>query len=209
MLFNVDPRSLIEAGLGYFSIESDEETLAGLTGFILELNKWNRRMNLTGFKDVESMVKELMFDAFFLYGHVKASRSLLDLGSGAGVLGIPLSLLNRKMHVFSLDKSLRKIQFQRHIKRTMNLGDFEPVQGRVEDLKPLEVESLVVKAFGSTRRILELGGRHLSEGGTAFILKGKKEGREDFAGFEAIRAIPYTLPMGEKSYRLIIYRKVE
>jgi 16S rRNA (guanine527-N7)-methyltransferase len=208
MLFNVESRSLIESGLASFNITRDEEVLTALHVYILELKKWNGRMNLTGLKDTESMIKELLYDALFLHGFVKESKTLLDLGSGAGVLGIPLSILNRGMEVFSVDKSLRKIQFQRHIKRIIHLPGFVPLHGRIEEAKPLEVESLIVKAFGSIGKILEKGGPHLRKEGQAFILKGTREEDEGYSGFALQEVVPYALPMSEKEYRLFVYKRV-
>jgi 16S rRNA (guanine527-N7)-methyltransferase len=208
MLFSVESRSLIESGLASFNIIRDGKAVSALDVFILELKKWNGRMNLTGLKDTESMIRELIYDALFLHRFVKAGNTLLDLGSGAGVLGIPLSILSEEMGVFSVDKSLRKIQFQRHIKRTLHLPRFVPLHNRIEEVNPLEVESLVVKAFGSIEKILEKGGPHVRRGGRAFILKGTREQGEGYPGFELNEIVPYRLPGNEKEYRLFVYKKV-
>jgi 16S rRNA (guanine527-N7)-methyltransferase len=208
MLFNVESRSLIESGLASFNIARDEKVVSALDVYILELKKWNGRMNLTGLKDTESMIKELLYDALFLHGFVRAGKTLLDMGSGAGVLGIPLSIMSDKMEVFSVDKSLRKIQFQRHIKRTLHLPRFMPLHGRIEEVNPLEVESLVVKAFGTIGKILEKGGTHLRKEGQAFILKGTREEGEGYPGFELDEIVPYRLPGNEKDYRLFVYKRV-
>ena len=206
----VSLESPIREGLAHFNIDCDESGLKALIVFMEELGRWNRRVNLTGIRDMEQAVRELLYDAFFLKGYVKGDGSILDLGSGAGILAIPLSILHKKTDVFSVDKSLRKIQFQRHIRRVLHLERFTPVHGRAEELAPLDVDYLVAKAFGSIPEIMEKGGRHIVPGGLAMIVKGKKEGPADggMDGFVLNETIPYELPQVSRAYKLLIYKKV-
>lgn len=198
----------IREGLESFHIDYDATDFKDLLFYMEELMKWNRKMNLTGIRDMETAVRELLYDAFFLKSHTEDEPSILDLGSGAGVLAIPLAILHKKVRIFSIDKSLRKIQFQRHIKRSLNLPEFTPLHGRAEEIEPIGVDSLVVKAFGSIPEILEKGGGHIRSGGRALILKGKKEEPVDWEGFLFTDVIPYELPVIAKSYKLLIYKKV-
>ena len=198
---------IIEYGLVSFDILFNEPVLKALRLYVTELKKWNERMNLVGLKDAESIVRELLYDAFFLDNYTRESESSLDMGSGAGILAIPLKVLNEKMQVFSIDKSLKKIQFQRHIQRTLKLSSFFPVHTRVESLELLEVQNLVAKAFGSITDILIKGGGHIKKGGHAFLLRGKTQAREDVDGFDLEEIIPYALPDSIKDRTLFIYRK--
>ena len=198
----------IRDGLAYFHIAYDEKALKGLLYYMEELMRWNEKVNLTGIRDVERAVQELLYDAFFLKGHIQDDQSVLDLGSGAGVLAIPLSLIDANVDIFSMDKSLRKIQFQRHIKRMLHLDRFTPIHGRAEEIAPIGVDSLVVKAFGSIPDILEKGGIHIKPGGRALVLKGEKEKPVEHEGFFLEDTIGYELPVISKSYKLIIYKKV-
>ena len=198
---------IIEHGLASFDIPFNEPVLRALHLYVTELKKWNERMNLVGLKDAESIVRELLYDAFFLDNYTREHESTLDMGSGAGILAIPLKILNEKMQVFSIDKSLKKIQFQRHIQRTLKLSSFIPVHTRVESLELLEDQSLVAKAFGSITDILIKGGGHIKKGGHAFLLRGKTQAREDIDGFVLEDVIPYTLPDSIKDRTLFIYRK--
>jgi 16S rRNA (guanine527-N7)-methyltransferase len=199
---------IIEQGLASFDIPFNEPVLRALHLYVTELKKWNERMNLVGLKDAESIIRELLYDAYFLDNYTRESESTLDMGSGAGILAIPLKILNEKMQVFSIDKSLKKIQFQRHIQRTLKLSNFFPIHGRIESLEPLDVQSLVAKAFGSIPDILTKGGRHIRKGGHAFLLRGKIQALEDIDGFVLEDVIPYTLPDSTKARTLFIYRKL-
>ncbi len=203
----MDLEKAIEEGLTSFHIAHNEEMLNGLCFYIRELKKWNDRMNLVGLKEMESVVRELLYDAFFIYGYVGESKTVLDMGSGAGIIAIPLKILRREMDVFSVDRGLKKIQFQRHIKRVMHLKGFMLIHSRIEILEGMGIDSLVVKGFGGIQEILEKGGKHVKKGGHAFIVKGKREKPVDCEGFVLQDEVPYALPLSEKGYRLFIYMK--
>jgi 16S rRNA (guanine527-N7)-methyltransferase len=198
----------IREGLAHFYIDYDETALRGLLFYMEELMRWNKKINLTGMQNMERAIQELLYDAFFLKGHIKDDQSILDLGSGAGILAIPLSIIGTNVDVYSIDKSLRKIQFQRHIKRMLHLDRFTPMHGRSEEIAPLGADSLIVKAFGSIAQILEKGGGHIRRGGRALILKGEKEKTVECKDFILEHAIPYELPVISKLYKLFIYKKV-
>jgi 16S rRNA (guanine527-N7)-methyltransferase len=199
---------LIEEGLAHFAIEGGAEVSGRLLSYAKELERWNRTINLVGLKRAERIVADLLYDAFFLHTWVTADTSLLDLGSGAGVVSVPLAILNPGKKVFSVDKSLKKTQFQRHVKRLLGLGGLEIIRGRIEDVGPLHVEALVAKAFGPASSVLGKAGRHLAPGGFAFIVKGKGEGPSEHRGFFLKKVVPYSLPESDKTYQLFIYKKV-
>jgi 16S rRNA (guanine527-N7)-methyltransferase len=204
----MEVEKIIKEGLTHFGVEYHTTNLAALLLYMEELARWNEKINLIGIRDVERAVQELLFDAFFLKGQLKNEHSVLDLGSGSGILAIPLSIMDADMNVFSVDKSLRKVQFQRHIKRVLHLQRFTPLHGRAEEMAPIGVDSLVVKAFGSIPDILEKGGGHIRSGGRALILKGKKEDAVGYEGFHLQEVLSYDLPIILKSYKLLIYKKV-
>lgn len=199
---------LIGEILGEFRIPLQPEVLAGLIGFMEELDRWNRKINLVGLKDIEQACRELLADAFFLYGYVANRRRLVDAGSGSGILAIPIALLNNDMTVYSVDSKLKKIQFQRHISRVLGLRNLLPVHGRIETVGSLGADGFVAKAFGATKEILTAAGRHLKEEGSVYVVKGRDEEGADSPGFELMEDVPYKLPSVGKTYRLLIYKKV-
>ncbi len=201
-------QGLIEEGLTFFGIGYDETTARQLLSYVEELGRWMRTMNLVGLKEGGQIVGDLVYDAFFLHTLVAGMNSLLDLGSGAGVVSIPLAVLNPDKQIFSLDKALKKIVFQRHVKRLLGLARLEIVHGRVEDIPPLGAEALIAKAFGPAPAVLVKGGRHLREGGSAFLVKGKGEEASTQVGFLLEKVERYCLPKSDKAYQLFVYKKV-
>lgn len=83
-------------GLAFFHVACDGEAVRKLSVYITELMRWNERVNLVGLKDASRVVGELLCDAFFLSGHVPPQGRMLDLGSGSGIIAIPLRSCARK-----------------------------------------------------------------------------------------------------------------
>jgi 16S rRNA (guanine527-N7)-methyltransferase len=201
-------RDFIEEGLLHLGISLDERGLENIVSYVGYLDRWNERMNLVGLKGSEAVVRRLIYDAFFLYTCIGSCHRVLEIGSGAGVVAIPLAILGRSMAIVSLEKSLKKVQFQRHVRRLLDLGNLEILHGRIEDMAPLGADLLLAKAFGSASDILAKGGRHLREGGSAMLVKGTSERPLEKEGFvlEEVRA--YRLPRGHRDYQLFVYKKV-
>jgi 16S rRNA (guanine527-N7)-methyltransferase len=199
---------LVRRGLLAFEIPADPSQVAAIATFIGELERWNRRINLVGLKSTPAIVKELIYDTLFLFTRIGKTASLLDLGSGAGVVAVPVSILDPGRHVYSLDKNLKKVQFQRHVKRLLNLSQLELVYGRVEEIPALHVDCLVAKAFGPVTGILQKAARHLEGGAYAYLVRGKSDKSPVPDGFSLENAEHYDLPGTNKEYQLLVYKKV-
>ena len=199
---------LITEGLEYFSTPYSPAMVEKLSFYMHELGRWNMRVNLAAKRPVEWAVQELLYDTFFLCSMIRGTRSVLDMGSGSGILAIPLAILDEAMEVVSVDRTLKKIQFQRHVKRNLGLDNLSLIHGRIESLEPLHVDALLTKGFGPTRLILQKGGGHLKESGTAYLLKGRSEREGRYPGFSLEQNREYRLPNSSKEYQLFVYKKV-
>ena len=200
--------SLIAEGLDYYSIAFTPAMVEKLSFYMHELGRWNMRVNLTAKRPIEWVVQELLYDSIFLCSIIKGTPSVLDMGSGSGILAIPLAILDEEMQVVSVDRTLRKIQFQRHVKRNLQLNNLALIHGRIESLVSLDVNALLSKGFGSTRLILQKGGAHLKERGAAYLLKGDTERGDSYQGFFLEHVSRYRLPKSPKVYQLFVYKKV-
>jgi len=197
----------IKKGLESYKICYDSHILQDLCTYVQEIKKWNEHINLTGFKDTESLIKGLLYDAFFVYTFMDKESSILDMGSGAGIISIPTAIINRGMEVFSVDKNTKKIHFQRHIKRLLGLERFHPLRERIESIKDISVDIVTAKGFGCIEDILSKTANILKKGGKVLILKGKNDKPVEFNGFDLVGDIVYSLTDSEKIYRLFIYSR--
>jgi 16S rRNA (guanine527-N7)-methyltransferase len=197
---------VIRSGLAFCGIDGQGGDVEALCFFAREMERWNRRVNLTGLGEAKDIVSRLLYDAFRLVAEAGRARRLVDMGSGAGILAVPAAVLMKDAEVVSVDRSLRKVQFQRHIKRSLGLGNLFPVHGSIEDVAPLAADCVTAKAFGSIPSILSKAEPHLIRGGRALLPRGPNEGPPPpFENFRLIDAAPYTLPGLDRPFVMVTY----
>jgi 16S rRNA (guanine527-N7)-methyltransferase len=140
------------AALGVALTEHDAARLRQL---LEELAHWNRRFNLTGITDLESMVSHHVFDSLAVHRHLHGA-SIADVGTGAGFPGLPLALVNPERRFSLIDSNGKKIRFVSHAVRTLGLVNVEPLQARVEGLRPdRPFDTVLARAFAPLPQLLE------------------------------------------------------
>lgn len=155
-----------------------------LLRFLELLRKWNRAYNLTALEEPDDMVVRHILDSLscrpFLHG-----ESVLDVGTGAGLPGIPLAAIDDARRFTLLDSSGKKIRFLRQVLMDIPLGNVELVQSRVEDYRPANLFSTVVcRALSTLGEFARSCGRLVAPGGRLVALKGR-EPRAELAGVPA------------------------
>jgi 16S rRNA (guanine527-N7)-methyltransferase len=120
------------AALGVALTEHDAARLRQL---LEELAYWNRRFNLTGIADLESMVSHHLLDSLAVHRYLHGAN-IADVGTGAGFPGLPLALVNPERRFSLIDSNGKKIRFVSHAVRTLGLMNVEPLQARAETLRP-------------------------------------------------------------------------
>lgn len=140
------------AALGVALTEHDAARLRQL---LEELAHWNRRFNLTGITDLESMVSHHVLDSLAVHRHLHGS-SIADVGTGAGFPGLPLALVNPERRFSLIDSNGKKIRFVSHAVRTLGLMNVEAVQARVETMRPdRPFDTVLARAFAPLPELLE------------------------------------------------------
>ena len=140
------------AALGVALTEHDAARLRQL---LEELAHWNRRFNLTGITDLESMVSHHVLDSLAVHRHLHGA-SIADVGTGAGFPGLPLALVNPERRFSLIDSNGKKIRFVSHAVRTLGLMNVEALQVRVEAMRPERpFDTVLARAFASLPELLE------------------------------------------------------
>lgn len=170
MAFNA-PRTL-RSGLDQLSIEASDSQIDKLLSYLELLNKWNKAYNLTAIRDPEQMMIKHLLDSVAVAPYVQ-NDNLIDVGSGAGLPGIPLAILKPELHVVTLDSNGKKTRFQNQVKIELNLANLDVVHGRVEQFTDQRFNQVTSRAFASIEDMVNLSADLLSDTGVFLAMKGR------------------------------------
>ena len=185
-----------------------------------ELLKWNSKVNLTAITKPREIAIKHFVDSLALVPYLSAGDRLLDIGSGAGLPVIPLKIMVPDVAMVSVDAVAKKIQFQRHVIRTLSLTGIEAVHSRIEELHRSHHQQFSVitsRAFTRLDRFVELAVPLLAEGGVLIAMKGdhgeheitENDGALKASGFVVSSVIRYELPDAMGSRNLTFLKRRE
>jgi 16S rRNA (guanine527-N7)-methyltransferase len=148
---------------------------APLLDYLALLVKWNRTYNLTAVREPADMLARHLLDSLVILPFIDAA-SLVDIGTGPGLPGIPLALARPGMQVSLVESAGKKARFLREAVRRLELGEQVAVHAvRAEQLDQAgRHDCLVARAFGTLDRIIEVGGHLLRPGGRLLAMKGRQ-----------------------------------
>ncbi|RIY32074.1 16S rRNA (guanine(527)-N(7))-methyltransferase RsmG [Psittacicella melopsittaci] len=146
------------------------------------MHKWNQAYNLTAIKDPEQMLIKHLFDSLVVAPYFANYESVLDVGTGAGLPGIPLALffaqVNPQIHFTLLDSLGKRIQFLRHVVLSLKLENVTIVHSPVEDYHAQTFACITSRAFTALDRMTLVCEHLLAEQGHYVLLKGAKTEEE-------------------------------
>ena len=170
---------------------------ARLLEYLALLAKWNRIYNLTAVRETSRMVSQHLLDCLAVAPHVKAD-TVLDVGSGAGLPGIPLAVAAPRTHVTLLESNQKKSAFLQQAKLELKLGNVTVASERVETWRPdQKFEVVISRAFSDLAEFVNLAGRHVAPGGKLAAMKGiypHEELAQLPAGWTLTSAVPLNVP---------------
>lgn len=146
----------LRAGLKTMQIDASDFQVSQLLSFLQLLIKWNKAYNLTAVRDPVEMIYRHLLDSLSILPYVQAG-DLIDIGSGAGLPGIPLAIMKSDLQVLSLDSNGKKTRFQFQVKTALKLTNFDVEQVRAEALQlTTRSTQLVSRAFASLKDFVNL-----------------------------------------------------
>jgi len=159
-------------GLQALDLVLGVEQHAALLHYLALLGKWNRTYNLTAIHEPGRMLTHHLLDSLAVLPYV-GSGPLLDVGSGAGLPGIPFAIARPDLEVTLIDASQKKCGFMQQAAIELGLKRVQVVHGRVEDLHPEHrFQQIVSRAFSELREFVRLTGHLLADGGEWLAMKG-------------------------------------
>jgi 16S rRNA (guanine527-N7)-methyltransferase len=146
--------------------------VATLERYLDLLEKWNRVYNLTAIRERSRMVTHHLLDSLAVLPHVRGPR-VLDVGSGAGLPGIPLAVASPALHVTLLESNHKKSAFLTQAVAELQLANVQVVTERVESWQPeARFDTIVSRAFAELGEFATLAGRLLAPQGVLAAMKG-------------------------------------
>lgn len=153
----------------------NDRAKASLAEYVEMLLEASRHFNLTGISNVEDIVSTLVLGSLAPFREMKVPRGTLivDIGSGGGIPGIPLSLIFQLERFLLIDSTYKKVSFLRSVIEAMDLQHVTARWGRVEDEARGDCRGaaglVVARGFGRLNYALELGAAFLAVGGLMYI----------------------------------------
>ena len=168
----VDPGELLEDGILVLGLE---ERLAGddlLMEFVTELMNWNRVYNLTSVRKPTDIVTRHIIDSLSILPHLQGQR-ILDIGTGAGLPGIPLAIACPEREFVLLDSSSKKLRFVQQTLGILKLDNVTLVNKRVDEYRPDELfDTIVCRAFSDLPDFHRFASPLCNDDGRLLAMKG-------------------------------------
>jgi 16S rRNA (guanine527-N7)-methyltransferase len=161
----------LRAGVDALGVALDDGAIARLLDYVDLLVRWNAAYNLTAVRDPDEMVTRHLLDSLSVARFVRG-ETLADLGSGAGLPGIPLAIVAPERRVTLVDSNGKKARFLREAVRKLGLAHATVAESRVEDIAGT-FDCITARAFATLGDMLGWGGRLRALGGVWLALKGR------------------------------------
>ena len=164
----------LEKGVNDLGLKLSSSQIDQLTSYIQLIQKWNKAYNLVGTSNSRELVKKHILDCLTVVAFIEKTP-VLDVGSGAGLPGIPLAISLPGISFTLLDSNGKKTRFMRQVVMELNLTNVEIVQTRIEDYQPSEAPKTVLsRAFAPLDKALEMLAAVCAPHGQIQIMLGTK-----------------------------------
>jgi 16S rRNA (guanine527-N7)-methyltransferase len=203
----------LSEGIEVLELALPRETQTRMLQYLALIRKWNQVHNLTAVREPEAMLVRHLLDSLAILPHVAGPR-IADVGSGAGLPGIPLALARPEWRVTLVETNHKKTAFLQQARIELDLKNVEVMTERVENFHPVDGFDVVIsRAFSDLADFASLAG-HLcapgNGGGRLVAMKGvypHEELAQLPAQFMVERILPITVPGLEAERHLVLIKQ--
>ena len=148
--------AILAQGIAEAGLPIDAQKQQKLLAYLTLMQKWNKVHNLTAVRDADEMVVLHLLDSLVVLPFIDG-KALLDVGSGAGLPGIPLAICLPELKVTVIDSNNKKVSFMRQAKAELGIDNLEVLGGRVEEIAPNRKFDMVIsRAFSDLDLFISL-----------------------------------------------------
>lgn len=201
-----DLAATLAQGIATLGIALDATQQERLLAYLALLVKWNQAYNLTAIRDPLEMVTKHLLDSLAVLPHLHGTQ-VLDVGSGAGLPGIPLAIADPGREFTLLDSNGKKTRFLLQAKGELRFSNLSVVHSRLEQYRPGQLfDTVTARAFASLADMTAGTAHLLAPGGSLLAMKGEYPQEELDAlppGFVVREIIALTVPGLEAQRHLV------
>ncbi len=196
-------RTILESGLTTLNLPHTAEQIDQLLAFIKLIAKWNKAYNLTAVRNNEDMARLHILDSLAILPHIEGKR-VIDIGTGAGLPGIPLAIFLPEVEFVLLDSNAKKTRFVQQVILELKLKNVNVIHSRAEDYQPEQgFDTVTTRAFASLPDMVKLIAHLLNPNGVLLAMKGQIPEVELAEMNAQITLIPISVPEVEAERCLV------
>lgn len=198
------PHEALDRGLAELAFEMPGNARDKLLQYVALLEKWNRTYNLTAVREPREMVSHHLLDSLVVAPHLRlpAGARLADVGSGAGLPGIPLAIACPHWAVTLNDSKTKKTAFLRQAAIELRLANVSVHEGRVQEWHPAERFAAVIsRAFAELSDFVAACRHLVAPGGVLAAMRGAAP-----AGTDGAQIIRLQVPLLNAERHLVLIR---
>lgn len=167
-------QKILQQGLESLEIKSDTDQLKKLLAFIQLIEKWNKTYNLTAVRNREDMARLHILDSLTVLPFIEGNR-VADIGTGAGLPGIPLAIFLPDVKFILVDSNSKKTRFVQQAILELKLKNVSVQHSRVENFQPdILFSTVTMRAFASLQDIMDLTKHLIAPSGILLAMKGQQ-----------------------------------
>ena len=167
-------RAQLQAGINTLGIACSTEQLDLLLAYLDMLERWNKTYNLTAIRDPMQMINLHLLDSLAVQPHVAEKKNLIDIGTGPGLPGIPLAIMNPDKKFTLLDSAGKKTRFLFQVRTELGLNNVLEINKRAEAFLPEALyDTVLSRAFSSIPDMLKTCQHLIDHNGCFIAMKGK------------------------------------
>lgn len=173
MVEGMNNKDVLSKGLARLELDLADTAQQQLLDYLALLQKWNKVYNLISRKESDNLVVRHLLDSLVVLPYINSGSRIVDVGSGAGLPGIPLAIACPQCHFTLLDCNSKKARFRNQAVIELGLKNVTVVDARVEEYDPEQgFDGVISRAFATIADMLIVAGHLAAPGGRFLALKG-------------------------------------